>query len=572
MFNHTTTDRPVYKKKTKMDNKMNKIVYDCLNSSPYYSQSYEAEHSVMIDLNREYMPGNSTETEDQKAKTTSALLRKDRYYSYMLPYYSLEDEFDNTLIFESRFESGNLRRVFKKSDFEYELMLKTDYNTNNYTQWFYFKISNTKRNVPYTFRIINMVKPDSLYNHGMKVLSYSVKAADLHNQGWHRVGKNISYAQNTYKRKGNSKYYTLSFTVTFDYSDDSVYFAHWFPYTFTDLKYMLSDVCIDAARHKIRRTYLARTLAGNEFEGVIITNFNSPPEQIAERKWVIITGRVHPGESNASFIVEGIIRFLVSENDSAQKLRDTFVFKVVPMLNPDGVIIGNYRCSLSGNDLNRQWKSPSPRLHPEIFAVKEMFEKTLKCREVFWYVDCHGHSRKKNTFMYGCNNKSASGYNKYKEKVIPFMFSYNNESFSFKDCNFTVQKAREGTARYVIHNEYNVVNSYTLEASFFGADKGLYQDCHFTPTQLYDMGKSFWLTLKEYSMIVKDPLALITPSTKGIASDLIRVCEEIDRFFGIEKDNQSTNYIKFMSKGDESDSADDEPEATPTGKFFDNIC
>ena len=129
-----------------------------------------------------------------------------------------------------------------KSEFEYELMLKTDYNTNNYTQWFYFKISNTRKNVPYTFKIINMVKPDSLYNHGMKVLSYSVKNSDLNNVGWRRVGKNITYVQNNYKRKGSGNFYTLTFTVTFDYDDDSVYFAHCFPYTYTDLKYMLNEV------------------------------------------------------------------------------------------------------------------------------------------------------------------------------------------------------------------------------------------------------------------------------------------------------------------------------------------
>jgi hypothetical protein len=37
-------------------------------------------------------------------------------------------------------------------------------------------------------------------------------------------------------------------------------------------------------RHKVRKTFLARTLAGNEFEGVIITNFSSVPEAIAERQ------------------------------------------------------------------------------------------------------------------------------------------------------------------------------------------------------------------------------------------------------------------------------------------------
>jgi hypothetical protein len=51
------------------------------------------------------------------------------------------------------------------------------------------------------------------------------------------------------------------------------------------------------------------------------------------------------------------------------------VFKIVPMLNPDGVINGNYRCSLSGHDLNRQWKDPSKKLHPTIFYTKLM----LKC-------------------------------------------------------------------------------------------------------------------------------------------------------------------------------------------------
>lgn len=45
-------------------------------------------------------------------------------------------------------------------------------------------------------------------------------------------------------------------------------------------------------------------------------------------------------------------------------LRDQFVFKIIPMLNPDGVINGNYRCSLIGKDLNRVWQAPDKTLHP----------------------------------------------------------------------------------------------------------------------------------------------------------------------------------------------------------------
>jgi len=38
-------------------------------------------------------------------------------------------------------------------------------------------------------------------------------------------------------------------------------------------------------------------------------------------------------------------------------LRHHFVFKIIPMVNVDGVIHGNNRCSLAGVDLNRHWKN-----------------------------------------------------------------------------------------------------------------------------------------------------------------------------------------------------------------------
>ena len=31
------------------------------------------------------------------------------------------------------------------------------------------------------------------------------------------------------------------------------------------------------------------------------------------------------------------------------------IFKIIPMLNPDGVILGNYRTGVAGRDLNRQF-------------------------------------------------------------------------------------------------------------------------------------------------------------------------------------------------------------------------
>jgi murein tripeptide amidase MpaA len=41
-------------------------------------------------------------------------------------------------------------------------------------------------------------------------------------------------------------------------------------------------------------------------------------------------------------------------------LRKNYIIKIIPVLNPDGVVHGNYRTSLSGHDLNRKWKKCSP--------------------------------------------------------------------------------------------------------------------------------------------------------------------------------------------------------------------
>ena len=52
--------------------------------------------------------------------------------------------------------------------------------------------------------------------------------------------------------------------------------------------------------------------------------------------------------------MNGFIKFILSQNDArAAALRAKYVFKLVPMLNVDGVVVGNYRCSLAGVDLNR---------------------------------------------------------------------------------------------------------------------------------------------------------------------------------------------------------------------------
>jgi murein tripeptide amidase MpaA len=95
------------------------------------------------------------------------------------------------------------------------------------------------------------------------------------------------------------------------------------------------------------------------------------------KKYIIVAARVHPGESNASYIMQGFIKFITGNSPEAADLRRRVVFKVIPMTNPDGVIAGNYRTSLSGNDLNRCFLDPNPRLHPTVCAIKKLVRDIL---------------------------------------------------------------------------------------------------------------------------------------------------------------------------------------------------
>ena len=95
------------------------------------------------------------------------------------------------------------------------------------------------------------------------------------------------------------------------------------------------------------------------------------------------------------------------------------MFKVVPMLNPDGVIVGNYRCSLTGRDLNRNYKTMLKDAFPSIWHTREMVRKLLHEREVILYCDLHGHSRRKNMFIYG----NTLNDNPESSRIFPYLLS-----------------------------------------------------------------------------------------------------------------------------------------------------
>lgn len=161
----------------------------------------------------------------------------------------------------------------------------------------------------------------------------------------------------------------------------------------------------DPLTDRVRRRTLCKSLAGNSCDVLTITDFTAEQSIIDTRANVLLSARVHPGETNSSWMMHGILRHLLGDTDDARALRRQFLFTVVPMLNPDGVIHGAYRCSLAGVDLNRQWKDPSPTLHPIIYNTKALWRhiKSDHASATLLSCDFHGHSRRKNVFFFGCN-------------------------------------------------------------------------------------------------------------------------------------------------------------------------
>ncbi|KAK3697423.1 hypothetical protein QZH41_019236, partial [Actinostola sp. cb2023] len=417
------------------------------------------------------------------------------------PFYNLQSTEDDTLIFESRFESGNLKRAIKVGRFEYQLWMRTDQYTMKHTQWFFFRVRNTKPGVTYQFYIMNFIKSNSLYNDGMQPLFYSEMDAFKNKIGWIRKGVNVKYYKNDIRREDTSKdryHYSLTWTNQFQYSKDTCYFAHCYPYTYSDLQEYLIAVRNDPIKTRLcKQRVLCRTLCGNFVYILTVTNPSRRPADAEGKRAVVITARVHPGETNSSWMMKGLLDFLTSNNPDAKLLRDTFVFKIVPMINPDGVIVGNYRCSLTGRDLNRNYRTTLKDSYPPIWHIKTMTKKLLEERDIVLYCDFHGHSRKQNVFIYGCENKN-NPLKRLRERIFPMMMSKNAPcKFSYKGCKFKVQKSKEGTGRVVMWN-LGIMNSYTMEATFCGSSLGKRNGFHFNTVDLEAMGYHMCDTLLDY--------------------------------------------------------------------------
>ncbi|XP_049286539.1 cytosolic carboxypeptidase 6 isoform X1 [Anopheles funestus] len=367
------------------------------------------------------------------------------------------------LCFDAAFETGNLGRVDLVGEFEYDLFLRPDTCNPRYRFWFNFTVDNVKQDQRVIFNIVNMNKSRNLFKDGMTPLVKSTSRPK-----WQRLPRcEVFY----YKSPVHQNHYVLSFAFGFDKEDEVYQFALTFPYSYSKMQAYLNAVELKFP-DTFERSTLGMSIQNRKLELITFDDVKKPDKMDPKNviHMVVILARIHPGESPASYVVQGLIEFLAAANQPISKaLREHVVFKIVPMLNPDGVFLGNNRCNVIGHDLNRSWNKLSQYTHPTLSAVMKMLKEydNSSCYQVDFVIDLHAHSSLTGTFIYGSTYDNVYRYERH--LVFPKLFATKCEDFCQEHMMFNADDRKSGTARrYFVEALSDNVNTYTLEVSMCG--------------------------------------------------------------------------------------------------------
>ncbi len=277
------------------------------------------------------------------------------------------------IIFDSKFDMGNLINVtyiggapgyrYYKAATKYTIGYDpvAGRTNNDKHWWFYFSMENVAGKTV-AVSIVNGTDSDwstsptagNRWPEIEPVYSYD-------NINWYRVPlSNVTYDRTT-------KTFAINITVPPEYN--KVWLAPLPPYNIARRDALFAEFK-DSPYLKV--TSLGTTPGGQKLLVATITD-PAYPDEIKFRSYVI--AQQHSGEVPASWEAEGLIRFLLSDDPMAAVIRRSYIFRIVPIVNVDGVYYGISRYTPIRNgyqyDLNRQWTlasqgSTSSNLQPEI--------------------------------------------------------------------------------------------------------------------------------------------------------------------------------------------------------------
>ncbi|MCQ2253110.1 MAG: hypothetical protein MJZ61_06655 [Bacteroidales bacterium] len=185
-------------------------------------------------------------------------------------------------------------------------------------------------------------------------------------------------------------------SATFWPERDTVYLATGFPYTYSRMDSVVKQCALN---RNCEVSTLATTANGLKVSELTFEwSKGKHPKKLV---WIIC--RQHAFESTGSFVMEGMLNYLLSDNCSKQ-IRKRYIFKIVPMVDVESVYKGQTGRMARPRDYNRDWENP---IHESIKLLeKEISESAQKYKyHIFW--DIHG------TFPGGLVNYNFSYFDLY---------------------------------------------------------------------------------------------------------------------------------------------------------------
>ena len=332
---------------------------------------------------------------------------------------------------DAHFDSGTIEVAINEGH-QADLRIKKDAG-GEHMQWFYFRVDGA-HNTACTLRIINA--GDASYP-----------------KAWDGYRVCTSVDRHTWTR-ADTRYENGVLIIEHQPESQMQWYAYFAPHTHEQHLELLSEcqlsdlVSVDRLGATVDGRDLHRLRAG---EG---------PLQF----WVI--ARQHPGESMASWWMEGFLARLTNPSDAlSRRLREVATIHVVPHMNPDGAIRGHLRCNAAGANLNREWATPTLERSPEVYVTLAAMDQS----GVDFCLDVHGDEELPYNFLSG-----SEGIPGYAESRLPALC----ETFAaaYERANPDLQRehgypvARPGTANMTMCTNAVAARfqcpAYTLEMPF----------------------------------------------------------------------------------------------------------
>lgn len=159
------------------------------------------------------------------------------------------------------------------------------------------------------------------------------------------------------------------FTLVVPAGTPAIRLAKYFPYSVARKDAWL--LTLVGEPHVRSITSLGNSVQGRPIHKITLTD-GSVSDAGKQRVW--IHAGIHPAETTSYFTVEGFVEWLVSGDPFAEVLLDRALIELCPMVNPDGVFLGNYRTNANSVNLENEWSAPYGSAVPEIVALRTAIE------------------------------------------------------------------------------------------------------------------------------------------------------------------------------------------------------